>query len=106
MKIYFLSLFFLGLALISPCKAQFSGGGNGNGQPNSQVQNGGLPMQTVVKVLQVAKDDLNESLGTLISGYCSGSCKVNKIGVTSLGDGVYRVEYGGGVSIIVIDDDF
>jgi hypothetical protein len=119
MKNLLLSAFFV-LAVSGTAFAQCQPGGNGNGWGNGNNNGNGnsaqaqaqlaIPLQTALAAIREARPALNIQLGqtnTLsfyYNRYFAGTLTVEFLGTTEGGDW-YRVSFGGGSVILVIDDE-
>ncbi len=97
-KLFTVLLFGLFLGLAAPGFTQ-NGNGNGNGQQHTV-----LPTQTVVKILKLAKEEfasrfgIHMSLGLWMQKYNNCECTIIEVQPK-----YFRVEFGGGTSILVLD---
>ena len=73
---------------------------------HTQLPTADLPISIVYRVLYQAQTPLNTPFQVLLSEYFNKNCKVTCISIQQNGDMTFLVEYGGGLTIATIADDF
>lgn len=96
------------LALALLCCGAVAAQGNGNTNGNAYGQGATMPQAQVVRILRAAQpyfeSQFGTSLGELIQAYRSGACTIELV-ATNPPTQTYRISFGGGILIVVMEDD-
>jgi hypothetical protein len=98
------------LALCALGWGTVSAQGNGNANYGvNQNQSSALPNATVIRILREAQPYFEAhcgiNLGQLIQQYRAGNCLIELVATNPPVTNVYRVSFGGGIILVVIDDE-
>ena len=96
---------FLFCAAISLQAQTTTSTGSVSGPTQQQVQTPppSIPISYVYRVLYEAQVPLNSPFQVLLNEYYNKNCKVSCIAIYPNGDMSFRVEYGGGLAIIILE---